>query len=601
MSCSGYIDLQALLSAFVVAAPSPAGVGQQPLVLTSNEPTPLWKSFSNRLIGAIWGSHRNGKDIFEHRYPSALRQSSQPPPRTLARYSGDVVVRFNVSTAEEASSLAEAADTLFLDVWGFSHDWVDIRLAKTIVPSFLRLLPSSLRHKHTPLLGQRDLAQAIYDTYPVPRDQSLTPTPSAISHLRVRPLQLSRDDGDNSDTNVFFTNYQPLSVITPWLHLLASLFTTHVRLLSIGTTYEGRPIPALRIGVHPTNNDDPNPPKRKTVLITGGVHAREWISTSTVNYIAYSLITRYGKNPSTTKLLEDFDFVLVPTLNPDGYVYSWDTDRLWRKNRQRTGIRFCQGIDLDRGYGFEWDAVSTAGNPCSENFAGDSAFEAVESKRLADWAKNETERNNVEIVGFLDLHAYSQQILYPYSYSCSPTTPNQENLEELAVGLEKAIRRSSGLKYEVLAACEGNSAISSRSGEKELLPLMEGQGGSALDWFYHEMGVRYAYQIKLRDRGTYGFLLPREEIVPTGKEILAAAEAFGGFLQGVYVGQGAGKGEVEEEGVEDEEMVTTEMLAGDEGDDEGLGDDDPWVIVEDLVEEEILEEPQWDLRRRRRR
>jgi hypothetical protein len=51
----------------------------------------------------------------------------------------------------------------------------------------------------------------------------------------------------------------------------------------------------------------------------------------------------------------------------------------------------------------------------------------------------------------------------------------------------------------VTSACEGNVAFTNQ--KKTVLPRIESSGGSALDFFYHELKVRYSYQIKLRDTG----------------------------------------------------------------------------------------------------
>jgi extracellular matrix protein 14 len=248
---------------------------------------------------------------------------------------------------------------------------------------------------------------------------------------------------------------------------------------SIGKSYEGRDVYAFRVGAH--SNDGEAKEARKTILITGGLHGREWISTSTVNYLLWSVITSYDREPMITKLLEQFDIVYIPVLNPDGYEYTWQTDRLWRKSRQQTKMRFCRGLDLDHAFGYGWDAVRHQTDPCSESYGGDQPFQAVEASLLAKWAKNETE-NGVKFVSYLDLHSYSQQVLIPYAYTCSVDPPNLENLEELAVGLAKAIRLSSGEPYTVTSACEG--AVARSYSASDSLPRVEAAGGAAIDWFY---------------------------------------------------------------------------------------------------------------------
>ncbi|QSZ37740.1 hypothetical protein DSL72_008839 [Monilinia vaccinii-corymbosi] len=523
-----------LLLAFILCVPhvvavpgAPNGHARYP---TEEKPDIKYRSV---LPGLNWLRDTAIEKIFRlspkaAKNPNVSKSISRPanvqlPATLMARYGGDVVLRFNLTTPEEEQALADAADTLFLDVWEFTSNWADIHLRKDDVPSLLGLLPQSLQNAHSHLMP--DLVKTIYQSYPSMAYAGVA-SPSKHAERAFTPT-LKTSTGEGVD-NIFFQNYQPLSIIVPWMRLMASMFSTHVRMINIGTSYEGRDIPALKIGVSPNLPSEATKP-RETIILSGGIHAREWISVSSVTYTAWSLITSYGKSPAITKLLQEFDFVLIPTINVDGYVYTWEQDRLWRKNRQQTNLRFCRGLDLDRGFGFEWVA-NTQNNPCSENYPGDAPFQAVESRRFADWAMNETENNNVRFVGFLDLHSYSQQVLYPYSYSCSADPPSLENLEELGMGLAKAIRISSGEQYTVASACEG--AVSSKAPGHASTSRVETGAGSAIDWFYHELRVRYSYQIKLRDTGSYGFLLPKESIVPTGEEVFNVIKYFGDFLLG---------------------------------------------------------------------
>ena len=85
------------------------------------------------------------------------------------------------------------------------------------------------------------------------------------------------------------------------------------------------------------------PTGKKTVFIECGAHSREWLGPAVCLQIINSLVHDAESQP----LLEQYEFYVLPLINPDGYAYTWVKDRLWRKNRRRFANN-CYGVDLNR-------------------------------------------------------------------------------------------------------------------------------------------------------------------------------------------------------------------------------------------------------------
>lgn len=90
-----------------------------------------WSRVRDHIIRIIWRIPERRQD--GGCSGKADLSKNLPGPKQSARYGGDVVLRFKIHTAEEASALAEASNILFLDVWEFTKEWVDVRLAKEVV------------------------------------------------------------------------------------------------------------------------------------------------------------------------------------------------------------------------------------------------------------------------------------------------------------------------------------------------------------------------------------------------------------------------------------------------------------------------------------
>lgn len=146
-----------------------------------------------------------------------------------------------------------------------------------------------------------------------------------------------------------FDHFWTLEEVYAYLDHLERTYPDLVRTKSYGQSTEGRPLRVITISKNSVVNSF-----RPVVLIDGGIHAREWGSPMAVLYLIHQLVENSAENE---QLLEKTDWVIMPVANPDGYVYSHERDRLWRKNRARVNT-LCQGVDLNRNFPFQWKYTS---------------------------------------------------------------------------------------------------------------------------------------------------------------------------------------------------------------------------------------------------
>lgn len=316
--------------------------------------------------------------------------------------------------------------------------------------------------------------------------------------------------------DLFFQQYQSLESINSWLEYLADNYLHVISLEEIGRTFEDRPIYAVHFAA--PHDSLPGHDTRKTIVISGGLHAREWILVLLALFLVNALLEAYIANPAS-KILQNLDFIIVPVFNPDGYAYTWSHDRLWRKNRQETTQHGCVGIDLDHAFDYHWLASDT--DACNEDWPGSEPLEALEARAWDQYLKKINAEHT--IYGYIDLHSYAQQVLYPYAYLCEQQPRDEETLLELAYGIAKTMRLAHGTFYDVSPACIDR--------DSDLVPFLG--AGASLDYMYHNK-AHLAFQFKLRDTGNHGYLVPPKYIEPVGQETFAGITYFCHFILAQY-------------------------------------------------------------------
>ncbi len=190
---------------------------------------------------------------------------------------------------------------------------------------------------------------------------------------------------------------------------------TLIHLDSVGASYEGRPILAVKLG--PPDDS----PTRPNVLFLGTHHAREWISTA----VAMKLIRWLADSGGA--LITAHDVWVMPVENPDGYQYTFTDDRYWRKNRRPNGDG-TYGVDPNRNYPAFWgvDDVGSSGVQNAETYRGTTPASEPETQAVMAFHAAHPP------VASVSYHSYTGLVLYPWGFRAGELAPDLSRFQALA-------------------------------------------------------------------------------------------------------------------------------------------------------------------------
>ncbi|XP_013782742.1 carboxypeptidase B-like [Limulus polyphemus] len=401
------------------------------------------------------------------------------PSDEQVRYPGHKVVTVVPEYEEQVKVILEQRDEFKVDLWNEPK-----RLG---VPVLIRLIPD-VAHKVESRLANANLTcLVVYENLQ-----------SAIEFEHAQNKRQYRQYGNKiSGSGLNLGRYHNLEEIYDYIQNIVAAYPNISSVMNIGKTYEDRSILGIKISGG-TSSEKP------VIFLEFGIHAREWISPATGIWIINELITTYSTNSNIKELVDVYEWQIIPSANPDGYSYTWTNDRMWRKTRSRIVSNWCRGVDPNRNFDVDFCGEGTSKDPCSEIYCGEYAFSEKETQAIRDALL----AIKSQIKAFFSFHSYSQLWMIPYGYTTAKV-PNYNNLMRISQAAVDAIYRVHGTSYEYGPITTGLYKVS----------------GSSLDWSYDKADVKIGFALELRDTGRYGFLLPKEQIIPTAEETWAGIQA----------------------------------------------------------------------------
>ncbi|CAK1588931.1 unnamed protein product [Parnassius mnemosyne] len=308
-----------------------------------------------------------------------------------------------------------------------------------------------------------------------------------------------RESNGKENGRIPIDNYPELEEIDEYIEYVAEQYPDLVTIVSPGNTFEGRPIKYLKIST--TNFEDEDKP---VIVIDAGFFARDWITPPVLLYALHNL--------TQSNMLHDYDWILMPLVNPDGYKYSFTNDRFWIKTRstnQHSLSSVCPGVNANRNFDFFWNTLDTSYTPCSDKYAGSTPF----SEKEVILMRLSLNKFIPRMLLYISMHSYGSLILYPWGHDGS-LSYNAFALQSVGLSISNEIYANSLPEFPKYIV--GNSALV--TGIKT--------SGTAID-YAHSVKIPLTFNLELPGigEGTEGFHLHPKYIKQVAKETWAGIVA----------------------------------------------------------------------------
>jgi hypothetical protein len=188
-------------------------------------------------------------------------------------------------------------------------------------------------------------------------------------------------------------------------------------------THEGRDVIALRLTAEEEESEDGTKP---AVLYSSMIHAREWIAGEVNRRLLEWFIKGWREEkPQVVDILESTELWFVLVQNPDGYQYTFDVDRLWRKNLRDNNedgeITIGDGVDGNRNFPEHWgfDDEGSASLSSDETYRGPGPLSEPETQALDEVLQRSTPEYHISY------HSFGELLLYPFGFQVN--TPSADD------------------------------------------------------------------------------------------------------------------------------------------------------------------------------